>query len=58
MVVTGPDLTAVKPTVKATITRFVKKSQPGLAFYSPLRDIEGERLAVDGPLANPVRTGR
>ncbi|RCK04446.1 hypothetical protein TH5_19920 [Thalassospira xianhensis MCCC 1A02616] len=56
--VTGIDISATKPAVKATITRFMKKSKPGLAFYGSLRDIGGERLAVDGPLANPVRTGR
>ncbi|AJD50224.1 hypothetical protein ABIE64_003729 [Thalassospira sp. MBR-102] len=56
--VTGTDISATKPAVKATIMRFIKKSKPGLAFYGSLRDIGGERLAVDGPLANPVRTGR
>jgi len=56
--VTGTDINPTKPAVKATIMRFIKKSKPGLAFYGSLRDIGGERLAVDGPLANPVRTGR
>jgi len=57
-VVAGHDINAHKPLQKATIARSLKKSQPRLAFYALLRDIRGERLAVDGPLANPVRTGR
>ncbi len=54
----GKDINAVATMSKGTIASSQKKSRSTLAFWWLLRDIGGERLAVDGPLANPVRTGR